>query len=60
MNPVYTRPKSSPKPTDYDEFFKSLTEQERQLLAIAEEKLGSSFFVQWCRLYLDWKSKKKV
>jgi hypothetical protein len=57
MNPVYRSPKPSPKPADYEEFLKSLTAEEKLLLTIAQEKLGSSFFVQWCRLYLDWKKK---
>jgi hypothetical protein len=52
-------PKPSPRPADYEEFLKSLSADERILLEIAQEKLGSSFFVQWCRLYLDWKAKKK-
>jgi hypothetical protein len=55
---MYTPPKPSPVPADYDAFFKSLTEDEKKLLAIAQERLGSSFFVQWCRLYLVWKSKQ--
>ena len=59
MNSVYSSPKPSPKPADYEEFLKSLTDEEQQLLTIAQEKLGSSFFVQWCRLYLDWKAKKR-
>ena len=58
MNKAYRPPKPSPVPADYDDFFKSLTEDEKRLLAIAQEKLGSSFFVQWCRLYLVWKSKQ--
>ena len=57
MNKVYRPPKSSPLPADYDAFFKSLTEEEKKLLAIAQERLGSSFFVQWCKLYLIWKTK---
>ena len=60
MNSVYTKPKPSPKPADYEVFLKSLTEDERVLLEVAQEKLGSSFFVQWCRLYLDWKAKQKA
>jgi hypothetical protein len=41
-------------------FLKSLSAEETLLLEIAREKLGSSFFVQWCRLYLDWKAKQKA
>jgi hypothetical protein len=59
MSSVYTSPKPSALPADYEEFFKSLTAKEQLLLEIAREKLGSSFFVQWCRLYLDWKAKQK-
>jgi len=57
MNPAYQPPKPSPLPSDYDEFLKSLTDQERLLLTIAQKELGSSFFGQWCRLYLEWKKK---
>ena len=57
---MYAPPKPSPKPADYDDFFKSLTEDEKRLLVITEEKLGSSFFVQWCRLYLEWKAKTQT
>lgn len=60
MNPVYQPPKPSPLPADYDDFLKSLTDQERLLMTIAQKELGSSFFVQWCRLYQDWKAKKKA
>jgi hypothetical protein len=45
-------------PADYDLFLKSLTPQEVKLLEIATVKLGSSFFVQWCHLYRDWKAKQ--
>jgi hypothetical protein len=57
MSSVYSSPKPSALPADYDAFLKSLTTEEKLLLTIAQEKLGSSFFVQWCRLYLDWKKK---
>ena len=56
MNP----PKPSPLPTDYDAFYSSLNETERRLFEIAKVKLGSSFFVQWTRLYLEWKGKQKI
>jgi hypothetical protein len=53
-------PKPSPLPADYDAFYSSLNETERRLFEIAKVKLGSSFFVQWTRLYLEWKGKQKV
>ena len=59
MSSVYSSPKPSALPADYEEFLKSLTTEEKLLMTIAQEKLGSSFFVQWCRLYLDWKAKKR-
>jgi hypothetical protein len=55
---MYQPPKPSPLPADYDLFFKSLTDAEKGLLDIAKVKLGSSFFVQWCRLYNEWKAKQ--
>ena len=59
MNP-YQPPKPSPLPADYDAFYASLNETERRLFEIAKVKLGSSFFVQWTRLYLEWKGKQKI
>jgi len=56
---VYKPPKPSPLPADYDTFYASLNKTERQLFEIAKVKLGSSFFVQWTRLYLEWKGKQK-
>ena len=57
---MYTPPKPSPLPADYEAFYASLTEDERKLFEIAKVKLGSSFFVQWTRLYVEWKGKQKV
>ena len=54
----YSPPSPSPLPADYPEFWASLTAQEQLLMEIAKEKLGSSFFVQWCHAYLDWKEKQ--
>ena len=54
---MYTQPKPSPLPADYEAFYASLTEDERKLFEIAKVKLGSSFFVQWTRLYTDWKER---
>ena len=55
---MYSEPKSSPLPADYDEFLATLTEQEKRLLTIAKKELGSSFFPQWCKLYLEWSASK--
>ena len=57
---TYQPPKPSPLPADYDAFYVSLNDTERKLFEIAKGKLGSSFFVQWTRLYLEWKSKQKI
>ena len=55
----YVPPKPSPRPDDYDEFMASINEKEKILFEIAQEKLGSSFFVQWTHLYKKWKASKK-
>lgn len=52
----YTPPTPPPLPSDYDEFIKSRTEREKQLLELARKKLGSSFIVQWCHMYKKWSS----
>lgn len=52
---VYTPPKPAPPPPDFDEFYASLTSQEKELHLLAIEKLGSSYFVQWCHMYRKWK-----
>jgi hypothetical protein len=54
----YTPPPPAPLPADYDEFFASMTAQERELFDLAREKLGSSFFVQWSHLYKRWSAAK--
>ena len=59
MNKTYQPPKSSPLPADYDAFYSSLSDTEKRLFEIAKVKLGSSFFVQWTRLYLEWRAKQK-
>ena len=56
---VYTPPKSAPLPIDFEEFFSSLTEKEKELHYLATEKLGSSYFIQWTHMYRDW-SKAQV
>jgi hypothetical protein len=57
---VYTPPKSPPLPADFDEFYASLTPQERKLHALAIEKLQSSYFVQWTHFYKKWKKAKEA
>lgn len=57
---VYTPPKSAPLPEDFDEFYESLTAQEKELHLLAIEKLQSSYFVQWSHMYKDWKKKKMM
>jgi hypothetical protein len=52
---VYTPPKPAPLPEDFDEFYASLTDQEKELHQLSIEKLGSSYFVQWCHMYKKWK-----
>ena len=50
----YTPPKPAPLPADFDEFYEQLTPAEKQLHALAIEKLGSSYFVQWTHMYTKW------
>ena len=51
---VYLPPKPAPLPADFEEFFASLTEKEKELHYLATEKLGSSYFIQWTHMYRDW------
>lgn len=55
---VYTPPKPAPLPEDFDEFFNSLTDGERELHQLATDMLQSSYFVQWCHMYKKWKKAK--
>jgi hypothetical protein len=55
---VYTPPKPAPLPEDFDEFYASLTSQEKELHLLAIEKLQSSYFVQWTHMYRKWKKNK--
>ena len=57
---VYTPPKSSPPPPDFDEFYESLSPQEKQLHELAINKLQSSYFVQWTHMYKKWKKAKNA
>ena len=51
---VYTPPKPAPLPADFDEFFATLSEKEKELHKLATVKLGSSYFIQWTHMYLEW------
>lgn len=51
----YSPPKPAPLPTDFDEFYASLTPMEQELHKLAIEKLQSSYFVQWSHMYRNWK-----
>ena len=54
----YTPPKPAPKPADFDEFYASLTPEEKELHQLATEQLGSSYFIQWTHMYTRWSKKK--
>jgi hypothetical protein len=56
---VYTPPKPAALPEDFDEFYASLSHQEKELHKLAIEKLQSSYFVQWTHMYKDWKKAKE-
>jgi hypothetical protein len=54
----YTPPKPAPLPADFDEFYATLTPEEKELHALAIEKLGSSYFIQWTHMYKTWSKAK--
>lgn len=54
----YIPPKPAPLPIDFNEFYDSLTTEERELHQLATEKLGSSYFIQWTRMYTKWSKEK--
>lgn len=56
----YTPPKSAPLPADFDEFYATLTPDEKELHALATEKLGSSYFIQWTHMYTKWSKTKAL
>jgi len=56
----YVKPKPAPLPADFDEFYESLTESEKELHHLATEWLASSYFVQWVPMYTKWKKAKAV
>ena len=55
----YAPPPRPVKPADYEEFMASLDEEERELHIMAEELLGSSYFVQWTHGYKKWRAGRK-
>lgn len=55
----YSPPRQPPLPEDFDEFYESLSTQEKELHALAIEKLQSSYFVQWTHMYRKWKKAKE-
>lgn len=54
----YLPPKPAPLPSDFEEFYESLTHAEKELHHLATELLGSSYFVQWTPYYTKWAKKK--
>ena len=56
----YVKPKPAPLPADFDEFFASLSDTEKELHHLATEWLDSSYFVQWVPLYKNWKKKAEA
>jgi hypothetical protein len=55
---TYVPPKPAPPPPDFDEFYESLSPQEKQLHELAIQKLQSSYFIQWTHMYSKWKKAK--
>lgn len=54
----YTPPRPAPLPADFDEFWASLTDAEKELHDLAVEKLGTSYFIQWTHMYTRWSKAK--
>ena len=57
---TYVPPKPTPPPPDFDEFYESLSPQEKQLHELAIQKLQSSYFVQWTHMYTKWKKAQAI
>ena len=57
---TYVPPKPAPPPPDFDEFYESLSPQEKQLHEVAIQKLQSSYFVQWTHMYTKWKKAQAI
>ncbi len=51
----YKPPPPHKRPADAAEFLASLDETNRQLHELAQEKLGSSYFMDRCHGYKAWK-----
>ena len=54
----YIPPKPAPLPEDYEEFYATLSDAERELDELAKQMLGSSYFIQWAHMYLKWSKTK--
>jgi hypothetical protein len=54
----YIPPRPAPLPADYEEFYESLTDAEKELDKMAQEMLGSSYFIQWTHMYRKWSKAK--
>lgn len=59
VKPRYTPPKPAPLPADYEEFYATLTPEEKELDLLAKELLGSSYFIQWTHMYTKWKKARQ-
>jgi hypothetical protein len=57
MNP-YIPPPPHPVPPDAAEFLASLSDRERTLHEMAAQILGSSYFMDRCHGYRNWKKKQ--
>jgi hypothetical protein len=57
---AYVPPPPHAKPADAEAFLASLPEIERQLHALAAEKLGSSYFMDRTHSYKAWKRNTAV
>ena len=55
ISEAYVPPPPHAKPADAEAFLASLPEVERQLHALAAEKLGSSYFMDRTHSYKAWK-----
>jgi hypothetical protein len=55
---TYKPPPPHALPPDAAEFLASLPEVERQLHALAADKLGSSYFMDRTHSYKNWKKKR--
>jgi len=54
----YVPPKPAPLPADFEGFYDSLSQAEKELHHLAIELLGSSYFPQWTPMYTRWAKKK--